>query len=91
MVEELTGECGAQLVSWLPRDPSPDGQFDAVLYDLDHLPAPERQQTLAELLAGRGPHGRVAIHSFTLEDAQMEALRRRGVGVFRRLDGIVIR
>jgi hypothetical protein len=91
MMEELTGACGARMVPRQPRDPSPDGQFDAVLYDLDHLPAAERQQGLAELLAGRGPRGRVAVHSFNLEAGQVKALRRRGVGVFRRLDAEVIR
>jgi hypothetical protein len=90
-VEELTGACGAQVVPWQPRDPSPDGQFDAVLYDLDHLPAPERQRTLAVLLNGHGPHCRVAVHSFNLEDAEVKALRARDVGVFERLDGGVIR
>lgn len=86
----LTGQCGGQMVPLLFRDPSPDGQFDAVLYDLDYLPSERRDEVLAQLLAGP-LHCPTGVHSFNLEDEQADALRRNGVVIARRLDLHLIR
>ena len=45
----------AQLEVIWPRDEPPDGRFDAVIYDLDCLPPPLRQQLLTDLAGGRAP------------------------------------
>jgi hypothetical protein len=66
------------------RDAVPSGPRDAVLYDLDFLPADFRERLLKELVAGprRGP---VAVHGYSLSPRVARALRRRGVVVARRL------
>lgn len=81
----LAAGCRVNLITVWPRDPAPDGQFDALLYDLDYLPLPQRQEILAEL-AGKRPSCPVAVHSYSLADDLVAALRRNQVTVFRRLD-----
>jgi hypothetical protein len=58
----LAGKCRAEIHAVLLRDPPPNGEFDAILYDLDYLPVERRQVVLAELLAGP-PHSLVGVHS----------------------------
>src|SRR5262249_13762632 len=70
----------AQLEVIRPRDEPPDGRLDAVIYDLDCLPPPLRQQLLTDL-AGGGARCPAAVHSYALEDEQIKALLRRGGGV----------
>jgi hypothetical protein len=70
-------------VLW-PRDEPPDGRFDAVVYDLDCLPACLRQEVLSKLAAASAPWP-VAVHSYALTRKQFRALRGRGVAVHRRL------
>jgi hypothetical protein len=68
-----------------PRDPPPDGGFDAVLYDWDHWPADRRPKALTDTLPG--PFGpRLALHGYSLEQEQERSLRRSGVLLFDRLD-----
>jgi hypothetical protein len=68
-----------------PRDPSPDGEFDAVLYDWDHWPADRRPKGLTHTAAG--PRRQlVALHGYRLGQAQARALRRGGVLLFDRLE-----
>lgn len=62
-----------------------DGQFDAVVYDWDHLPVEHRQEILLHLLWSPVPCP-VGLHSYNLDDEQAEALRQNGVTVFFRLD-----
>ena len=81
---DLANECGASLHVLSLRDSPPDGEFDAVLYDLDYFPTPQRQKLLSDLLAGPSPH-RVALHSYNLEEYQIDALRGNGIAVHRRL------
>jgi hypothetical protein len=85
---DLADEYGASLHVLSPRDPAPDGEFDGVLYDLDHLPPSQRQKLLSALLAG-SPLDRVAVHSYSLEECQIDTLRAHGVDVHRRLEGAV--
>src|SRR5262245_252184 len=57
---------------------------DAVVYDIDHLPANERERILDELT--RGPVEKVTVvHSYNLRPSQSRALRESGVIVQRRL------
>jgi hypothetical protein len=86
----LTANCGAQMVPLFLNDPPPNGQFNAVLYDLDYLYTEARQAVLAELLAGP-PHCPTGVHSFNLDEEQEKGLRRNGVVVSRRLDAALIR
>jgi hypothetical protein len=67
------------------RDAAPAGQFDAVLHDLDSLPADRRAAILANLEGGEVP-GPVAVHSYNLRVSQIKALRNRGVLVTRQLN-----
>jgi hypothetical protein len=76
-------------VIW-PRDEPPDGCFDAVLYDLDCLPPPLRQQLLTDLAAGRTPQT-AAVHSYALAGEQIKALLGQSVIVRRRLRATLFR
>ncbi|HYT89135.1 MAG TPA: hypothetical protein VEL76_10540 [Gemmataceae bacterium] len=81
---ELAGACGAVLEIVWPRDEPPDGRFDAVLYDLDCRPPSEREQLLGVLLAGPVTCP-VALHSYNLEEHQIETLQANGIAVHRTL------
>jgi hypothetical protein len=68
-----------------PRDPPPDGEFDAVLCDWDHWPADQRPKGLDDVPAAPvGPA--LALHGYGLGQDQARALRRRGVLLFQRLE-----
>jgi hypothetical protein len=81
---QLAAACGATLEIVWPRDVPPDGRFDAVLYDLDCLPPAEREPLLSGLLAGPAAWP-VALHSYNLEEHQIETLQANGVVVHRSL------
>jgi len=85
-------ECGCQLSLVLPRDalPDSDGEFDAVVYDLDCPHPALRERVLTNLLTG-DHHSRVAVHTYNLGQAQAQELRARGVLVERRLERMIIR
>ncbi len=90
LATRMAEDCGATLDSLSPRDPPPDGQYEAVLYDLDFLPHDSGRAILAQLLAG--PASRpVAVHSYQLATRQVTALRRRGCAVYPRLEPRVFR
>ncbi|HEV3262018.1 MAG TPA: hypothetical protein VG013_34525 [Gemmataceae bacterium] len=80
----LAAACDITVDLWSPRDAEPDGQFDALLYDLDYLPTAHRRAVLVRLLSGPVSHP-VVVHSYSLEPDQEAALRARGVAVYRRL------
>jgi hypothetical protein len=84
----MAEKCGAALFPLTPRDPKPDGEFDAVLYDLDSFPPRHRKELLSELLSTRPLHP-VAVHSYQLEEDEQAALRRCGLLVCRHIDTAV--
>jgi hypothetical protein len=86
---EMARQQGLTLLPVEPRDGPPD-EVDALLFDWDYWPVPRREAALAELLAGAGRRP-VALHSYHVEAAQAEGLRRRGVAVHRRLQPDVFR
>jgi hypothetical protein len=83
-------QCGAILSPLLPRDPPPDGRFDAAVYDFDYLPAAERRSVLDALCKSPLPHP-AAVHAYHLERSERLALRAAGVIVRRRLGLALIR
>jgi hypothetical protein len=85
----MAAACGATLHPLSPKDPPPDGRFDAVLYDLDSMPPACREEIVASALADP-PTRPVAVHSYNL-DMQADALRDKGVVVTRRLGPGVLR
>ena len=46
----IAADCGTTLALLSPRDPPPNGRFDAVLYDWDFWPLHLRREVLEELL-----------------------------------------
>lgn len=90
LAARAAGDCGASLDGPPPDGPPPDGGFDAVLYDLDHLPPPRGRAVVDELLAAP-PRIPAAVHGYGLEDGRASALRVRGVIVARRLEPGLIR
>src|SRR5438874_8244867 len=85
LARRLAADCGATLEAVVPGPAEPDGRFDARLYDLDHVPAPRRQEVLARYLSGPAACP-VAIHGYGLEEPQADALRRHGLAVARALE-----
>jgi hypothetical protein len=90
LAEEMAASCGLTLCPLAPKDPPPNEEFDAVLYDWDSWPARQQPEPLAELLASRLPRA-VAMHSYNLADGQAKALRQHAVAVYRRLRPRVFR
>jgi hypothetical protein len=84
LAERLARACKAELLLLSMREALQEDLIDAVVYDLDYLPAEMRQEVLALLLASRVPYP-VAVHSYNLEKGQRLALRATGVLVARRL------
>jgi hypothetical protein len=82
---ELAHRHGIALCPQEPREATPCDSFDAVLYDWDFWPAERKDDLLAELLAGPMAQP-VALHRYQVDPAQAEALRRRGVLVWRVLE-----
>jgi hypothetical protein len=68
--------------------PLPDRDVEGYVYDLDRFPAPLRKKVLAELY-GASPQTPTAVHSLSLEEDEILALRRNGVRVHRRLEPAV--
>jgi hypothetical protein len=67
-----------------PKDPPPDGRYDAVIYDLDHWD-PARRQAVLHGLLNNPPRRKVAVVSYQLRPKEVRGLRRRKVGVFKRV------
>jgi hypothetical protein len=82
LAEEMAAACGLTLCTLDPRDPPPDGEFDALLYDWDHWPAEQQREVMAELLGGSLPHA-LAVHGYNLGGGRADALRRHTVAVYR--------
>jgi hypothetical protein len=81
---------GSTLCIREPRDPAPDDSADAVIYDLDSLPATLRKTYLSVLLAG-SPAAPTAVHSYNLEEPDVEQLTANGVLVSRCLNADLFR
>jgi hypothetical protein len=86
LARELADAAGALLCPLFVRDRSSAVSFDAILCDLDCLPATERAATLKALLAGPLTCP-VGVHSYNLERPEVRALRAKGIDVSRRLRG----
>ncbi len=82
--QELAGSHGIDLQPLFPKDPEPDGQFDTVIYDLDHWPSERRAQIVAEL-SQRPLHRQVVVRSYHLEETEARALCQNGCTVLDRL------
>jgi hypothetical protein len=61
LATQMANDCGAALVVLTPKDPLPDGQFDAAIYDLDYAPAALRDEILERLTSGPNPFP-IAVH-----------------------------
>jgi hypothetical protein len=83
-VQRMAAACGLELSPLEPRDAVPEGGFDAVLYDLDHLPPSCRHRVVSGLLRGAAP-GPTAVHGYALQESQAADLRRHDVAVYRDL------
>jgi hypothetical protein len=84
LATQMAEECGQTLCLLSLSHAFPDGEFDAAVYDLDHLPAQRQQALLEEMLAGRAAQP-MAVHSYNLADECVEALRGQAVAVYRAL------
>ena len=82
---QMAEECEAAHYPLWQRDRPPEGRFDAVLYDLDYLSPPQRQEVLRGLLGSPPPYP-VAVHSYHLDEDEVRGLLQNRVAVGRRLD-----
>ena len=79
LAEQMAAECGAVVCNLLPKDPPPDGLFDAVLYNLDDVPRDERPALLEGLRRGE-PGQPTAVHGYDITDEQARTLRQERCG-----------
>src|SRR2546421_5263746 len=78
--QQFAANHGSTVQGWLPKDGSPNGRFDALVYDLDHWTCNRRDRArLVCDLSTHPPAVPVAVHSYALEPRQVRALRRNGV------------
>ena len=80
----MARECGAVICPRNPQDPSPDGPFDAVLYNLDDLPR-DRRSVLLEELRRATPDRPTAVHGYDITEEQVRVLQLHGMVAARRL------
>jgi hypothetical protein len=79
---QIAERCGVQLFPLEPREAPPNGEFDAVLYDLDYLP---QREAILNRLRSESFACKAAVHSYNLTEAEVKDLRANGVKVYRRL------
>jgi hypothetical protein len=90
MVARIAEPFGAAVTQYDPGRPGTNGRFDAVLYDLDCVPAGDRMALLVEILSGSSPQPK-AVHGYCLSEEQAAVLRRHGVAVAQRLQPKLVR
>jgi hypothetical protein len=80
LAETLADRFGDTLCPRWPKDGPPDGEFDAVIYDLDAWPAGDAARVVREL-SQAPPTCPVAVCTYNLEEDRAKALSGRGVVV----------
>jgi hypothetical protein len=81
---QMAVKLGAVVCDLHPKDPPPDGMYDAALYNLDDVPKHQRDDVLEEILRGPATCPK-AVHGYDLSEDQAALLRLRGVAVAQRL------
>jgi hypothetical protein len=81
----MAGRVGATVGRLGLDDGVPEGSYDAVLYDLDDVPAHRQRDVLLEILRGAAAGPR-AVHGYGISEKQAISLSLRGVAVAQRLD-----
>ncbi len=81
---------GAHVSSLHPKDPSPEGFYDAVLYNFDDLTKEDRRDLLDQIL--HSPSIRpMAVHGYDLSDNEVTSLGLHGVAVAQHLEHALFR
>jgi hypothetical protein len=75
LAAQRAAECGAVICARLPVVPPPDGQFHAVLYDLDDVQIHRRGEVVAQILSNPSTRP-TAVHGYDITDEQAKTLRR---------------
>lgn len=78
--KQIADRLGHTLQCWWPKEGSPDGLFDALIYDVNSS-APERGQRegLVRMLCTEPLSCSVAVYGYSLDDAQTHVLQQHGV------------
>lgn len=90
LAARVAAEFGAVISTRLPKDPPPDGLFDAVIRNLDDMPRDNRSALLEGLRLGK-PARPTAVHGYDISDEQLRTLKRSGVAAARRLHAELLR
>jgi hypothetical protein len=90
LAERIAAKCGAEVHRHLPKDPSPTGFFDGVLYNLDDMASQEREAFLEGFRRGK-PDRPTAVHGYDITEDQASALFRNGVAAARHLHANLLR
>ena len=90
LADRMAAKCGAIICHLRPGEVHPDGQFDAVLYNLDDVPRDQQPAFLEGLCLG-APDCPSAVHGYAIADEQAQALGRQGVAVAQRLHPALLR
>jgi len=84
IAQQLADAHDVTLHTFWPKDAVPNGEYDAVIYDLDHWPCEQRSQFLADLQENHRAC-RVAVCSSSLKTREVQALGPSRVTYFRRM------
>ncbi len=85
LAQRLAEDCGLVLYLLTPAEKSPEGPFDAVLYDWDFLPERQRGEILGELRSGM-TRCLIGLHSYNVDDEEAAGMENLGMVVSRRLE-----
>lgn len=82
---QMADAYGATVYPLVVSDATPKNWFDALIYDIDHLPPEDRRKLIDQLLAAP-PNFPVVVHSYNLSDEQVRTLKGAGIIVTRSLE-----
>jgi hypothetical protein len=82
---QLAESCGLLLLPLEPRDGLLEGEFDGIVYDLDHLALLLHPGQILPNLALGNALICTAVHTYNLDGHEADALRRLGIAVYREL------
>ena len=84
LAAQIASRFGASVCELVPRNPVPDGLYDAVLYNMDDVPLHQRS-ALVEGLRHSETGYPTAVHGYGITDEQVMTLRQHGVDTARQL------
>ena len=87
---KMAKKYGAVVYGLRPKDPSPEGRYDAILYNLDDVLRHERSRIIEGILE-RPSSCPKAVHGYDVSEDEINLFRLHGVAVAQRLQPELVR